>query len=223
MSKFQVGVARFSVGDRLQSKWDKNATCTLIKIREGGKKPYTIQYENGRKVHCDESWLDGMKFLEEITPCNLHNLTSAQELVQDSLQRKGDNCHTIKDDKHHKIELCQRTEDQKLQKNTGNCINKDLAVKMSVKPSELEGTLCGKSSKIMATTLEQKNCFHLLNLKENDTPQTMKGITDVQNAIATSSYIESSGNYKMELSQTVITSTIKTDLTGDNLATKPVV
>ncbi|MHC5931789.1 hypothetical protein, partial [Nostoc sp.] len=74
-----VGVARFSVGDRFQSKWDKSAICTLIKIREGGKKPYTIEWDNKRKVHCDESWFDGMKFLEE-TECNSHNLTSAQEL-----------------------------------------------------------------------------------------------------------------------------------------------
>lgn len=67
------------VGDRFQSKWDKSIICTLVKIREAGKKPYTVEWDNGRRVHCDESWFDDMKFLEE-TECNLHNLTSAQEL-----------------------------------------------------------------------------------------------------------------------------------------------
>lgn len=53
----------------------------------GGKKPYTIHWKNGPKVHCDESWLLSMKFLEdektqeEIASCNSHNLTSAQESV----------------------------------------------------------------------------------------------------------------------------------------------
>ena len=82
MSKYSVGVASFTVGDRFQSKWNKSIICTLVKIRDGGKKPYTIEWDNGRKVHCHESWFDEMKFLEEIPPC-LDNLTSAQELVQD--------------------------------------------------------------------------------------------------------------------------------------------
>ena len=51
------------VGDRFQSRQDKSIISTLIKIREGGKKPYTLQHDNGRKVHCDESWLLDMKFL----------------------------------------------------------------------------------------------------------------------------------------------------------------
>ena len=210
MSKYSVG--DFEVGDRIIASGNRLGVVSNI------TKKITITWENGLSAEYTPKQMQAWnykKFLEDeggIAPCqDSHNLTSAQELAQDSLQRKGDNCHTRKDDKHHKIELCQHTEDQKLQKNTGNCINKDLAVKMSVKPSESEETPCGKSLKITATTLEQKNCFHLLNLKENDTPQTMKGITDVQNAIATSSYIESSGNYKMELSQTVITSTIKTE------------
>lgn len=75
-----VGVARFSVGDRFQSKWDKSAVCTLIKIRDGGKKPYTIKWDNKRKVHCDESWFDEMKFLEEgATKCNSNTPVSSQE------------------------------------------------------------------------------------------------------------------------------------------------
>nr|WP_230967548.1 DNA methylase [Nostoc commune] len=69
------------VGDRFQSKWDKSIICTLVKIRQAGKKPYTVEWDNKRRVHCDESWFDDMKFLEE-TECNLHNLTSAQELAQ---------------------------------------------------------------------------------------------------------------------------------------------
>jgi hypothetical protein len=199
------GKAGFYVGSRVaiqpenlskSRQYLANATGEIIAIK-GNKASVLLDKPNKRRT-------------VKIDLCSLR-LTSAQEWEQDSLQRKGDNCHTIKDDKHHKIELCQRTEDQKLQKNTGNCINKDLAVKMSVKPSELEETLCGKSSKITATTLEQKNCSHLLNLRENDTPQTMTGITDVQNAITTSSYIELSGNNKMGLFQTVITSTIKTE------------
>jgi hypothetical protein len=80
--KFKVGVASFNVGDRFQSKWDKRAICTLIKIRNGGKKPYTIEWDNKRKIHCDESWFDEMIFLED-EQCN--NLTSAQELAQDSV------------------------------------------------------------------------------------------------------------------------------------------
>jgi hypothetical protein len=78
----EISSKKWVVGDRFQSKWDKSAICTLIKIRDGGKKPYTIEWDNKRKVHCDESWFDGMKFLEE-TECNSHNLTSAQELAQD--------------------------------------------------------------------------------------------------------------------------------------------
>lgn len=70
------------VGDRFQSKWDKSAICTLIKIRDGGKRPYTIEWDNKRKVHCDEPWFDEMKFLEEegaITSCNLNTPVSSQE------------------------------------------------------------------------------------------------------------------------------------------------
>jgi hypothetical protein len=80
-------MSKFQVGDRFSCKHVVNHCCTLIKIRNSGKKPYTVQYENGRKVHCDESWLDGMKFLEEkgaIAKCNSHNLTSAQESGLDS-------------------------------------------------------------------------------------------------------------------------------------------
>lgn len=82
----------WAIGDRFQSKWNKSIICTLVKIRDSGKKPYTIEWDNKRKVHCDESWFDDMKFLEEIAPCNLHNLTSAQELVQDFASQ---DCNTV--------------------------------------------------------------------------------------------------------------------------------
>jgi hypothetical protein len=82
MTNYFIGVASFTIGDRFQSKWDKSAICTLIKIRNSGKKPYTIEWDNKRKIHCDESWFDEMIFLED-EQCN--NLISAQELVQDSV------------------------------------------------------------------------------------------------------------------------------------------
>nr|WP_242054700.1 hypothetical protein [Nostoc sp. FACHB-190] len=76
---------RFKEGDRFQSKY-ANVTGTLIKIRSSGKKPYTIQWDDGRKVHCDESWLNSMKFLEDnsttkeaIAECNLNTPVSLQE------------------------------------------------------------------------------------------------------------------------------------------------
>lgn len=73
----------WAIGDRFQSKWSKDAVCTIIKIRDIGKKPYTIEWDNKRKIYCDEAWFDDMKFLEEILPC-LHNLISAQESARDS-------------------------------------------------------------------------------------------------------------------------------------------
>jgi hypothetical protein len=78
-------MTNYFIGDRFQSKWDKRAICTLIKIRNGGKKPYTIEWDNKRKIHCDESWFDEMIFLDD-EQCN--NLTSAQELGQDSPLRQ---------------------------------------------------------------------------------------------------------------------------------------
>lgn len=51
----RVGVTMtgFRVGDRFQSEWSSGSVCTLIQIRTDGKKPYTIQWENGRRIHCD--------------------------------------------------------------------------------------------------------------------------------------------------------------------------
>jgi DNA-directed RNA polymerase subunit RPC12/RpoP len=71
----------WAVGDRFQSKWDKSAICTLVKIRDSGKKPYTVEWDNKRKVHCDESWFDEMKFLEEegaIASCYFYTPVSSQ-------------------------------------------------------------------------------------------------------------------------------------------------
>lgn len=67
VGKLQVGDgARVpTVGDRFSSKHSANHCCTLIKIRNSGKKPYTIEWDDGRKVHCDESWLLDLNFLEE--------------------------------------------------------------------------------------------------------------------------------------------------------------
>ncbi len=84
------------VGDRFQSRQDKSIISTLIKIREGGKKPYTLQHNNGRKVHCDESWLLDMKFLEEreIAPCNSNTPVSSQESEALNLELKQPECLT---------------------------------------------------------------------------------------------------------------------------------
>ena len=83
------GRSAFKIGDRFQSEWS-SSVCTLIKIRANGKKPYTIQWENGRRIHCDESWLNEMKFFsqgetlkaieeKEVTECNSNTPAFLQE------------------------------------------------------------------------------------------------------------------------------------------------
>ncbi|MBW4591205.1 hypothetical protein G7B40_038960 [Aetokthonos hydrillicola Thurmond2011] len=77
---------KFEVGDRFSSH-SSNIYCTLIKIRNSGKKPYTVQWDDGKKLHCDDSWLLGMEFKEDFeggAECS-DNLTSAQELARGSV------------------------------------------------------------------------------------------------------------------------------------------
>ena len=109
----EISSLEWALGDRFQSRQDKSLICTLVKIREGGKKPYTLEWNNKRKaqsavlgspqeeresvhgdtprwrisqlckrVHCDESWLLDMKFLEEkeiALKCNSNTPVSSQE------------------------------------------------------------------------------------------------------------------------------------------------
>jgi hypothetical protein len=60
--KYKVG--KLLLGDCLESKWDKNAVCTITKIRTSGKKPISIRWDNGRVVHWNK------EFFEDMTRCS---------------------------------------------------------------------------------------------------------------------------------------------------------
>ncbi|MDR9897783.1 hypothetical protein G7B40_024935 [Aetokthonos hydrillicola Thurmond2011] len=51
MSKYSIGVsvAPRNHADRFSSH-GSNIYCTLIKIRNSGKKPYIVQWDDGKKV-----------------------------------------------------------------------------------------------------------------------------------------------------------------------------
>jgi hypothetical protein len=81
---FEVGVACFSVGDRIIASGNRLGIVSDI------TKKITVTWENGLSGEYTPKQMQAWnykKFLEdekEATECNLHNLTSAQELVQDS-------------------------------------------------------------------------------------------------------------------------------------------
>lgn len=80
---FEVGVASFTVGDRIIASGDRLGRVSSI------NKKITITWENGLSAEYTPKQMQAWnykKFLEDegaIAKCNSHNLTSAQELAQD--------------------------------------------------------------------------------------------------------------------------------------------
>jgi hypothetical protein len=89
----------WAMGDRIAASGDDKQSQSLGTVTGVNKKTITITWGNGLSAEYTPKQMQSygyQKFLEdkETTECNLHNLTSAQELVQDSVMQE---CKTVSD------------------------------------------------------------------------------------------------------------------------------